>query len=159
MWDLDFIPELWDPPTSLVDPELPRRGVPNHGIGRAMKVGKEEIVGLLAALARFRAGSDEDDCTRLGAAAVEIQQALSDLPHTGVTLVARAGLWPIVRISIASEARRSAIEIARELESGSPPIYLATGDAAAGHLAIDPFCLQPGESAVLVARLREVPQR
>ena len=65
MWDLDFLPELWNPPATLIDPALVRGGVPNHGLGRAMKVGKEEIVGLLTALERFVARDEEDECARL----------------------------------------------------------------------------------------------
>ena len=36
-------------------------GVPHQGFGRSMKVGREEIVGLIVALRRFVAGSDEAD--------------------------------------------------------------------------------------------------
>ncbi len=150
MWDLDFLPELWNPPESLVDPALARRGVPNHGIGRAMKVGKEEIVGLLVALERFIAQSDMTDVGRLAAISQQITAALSDLPHARVALVERANSWPIVRIEVARTAARSAIEIARALENGTPPIYVATGDAAAGRLAIDPFNLQAGEAEIVV---------
>lgn len=44
--------DLWDPPRSLIDTEsVP--GMPRHGIGRPMKVGKEELVGLICALQLF----------------------------------------------------------------------------------------------------------
>lgn len=44
--------DLWNPPRSLIDAEsLP--GMPRHGIGRPMKVGKEELVGLIRALDLF----------------------------------------------------------------------------------------------------------
>ena len=50
--DLDVMPELWDPPASLIDKsQLP--GAPQHGIGRPCKVGKEEIAGLVKALRLF----------------------------------------------------------------------------------------------------------
>jgi D-glucosaminate-6-phosphate ammonia-lyase len=156
MWDMDFSPTLWNPPESLIDPALVRRGVPNHGLGRAMKVGKEEIVGLLAALERFVAGDEVGDCARLAEISARIAAELAGLPAVRIALVERAGIWPIVRIEIAGSASRSAIEVARKLEAGSPPVYLATGDAHAGRLAIDPFCLQPGEAETVAARLRQV---
>jgi L-seryl-tRNA(Ser) seleniumtransferase len=158
MWDLDFVPELWNPPSTLIDPAIPRRGVPNHGLGRAMKVGKEEIVGLLVALERFIERDEPAEQSRLTAAAGEICSRLADL-SVRVSLAERPASWPIVRIEFARSAAKSAIEVARELEAGSPPIYLATGDAPCGRLAIDPFGLQPGETETVVARLRGVLSR
>jgi hypothetical protein len=35
-------------------------GVPHQGLGRSLKVGREEIVGLVTALERYVAGSDDD---------------------------------------------------------------------------------------------------
>ena len=156
MWDLDFVPELWNPPEALIDPAIPRRGVPNHGLGRAMKVGKEEIIGLLVALERFLERDEAAEQMRLSAAAGQICAQLADLSVARVSLVERPAMWPIVRIELLGSAARSAIDVARALEAGSPPVYLATGDAPCGRLAIDPFSLQPGESEIVVARLRKV---
>ena len=47
-----------DPPPELIDKSaLP--GAPQHGIGRPCKVGKEQIAGLMVALQKFVAESDE----------------------------------------------------------------------------------------------------
>jgi len=156
MWDMDFVPELWNPPAALVDPALARRGVPNHGLGRSMKVGKEEIVGLLVALERFVAADEAADRARLTAAATGMAAGLAGLDGARITLVERADLWPTVRIEMSETSPRSAAEVARRLEGDSPPIYLASGDAHAGRLGIDPFCLQPGEAEIVVARLRDL---
>ena len=121
-----------------------------------MKVGKEEIVGLLAALERFVASDETADRARLCQTAAHIAAALADLSMARVALVERTELWPIIRVEIPNASRRSAIEVARALEAGAPPVYLATGDARAGRLAIDPFCLQPGEAEIVVARLRSL---
>ena len=57
MVDLDVFPELWHAPEEFAPlRQLP--GLPRHGIGRSCKVGKEEIIGLLAALERFADGDD-----------------------------------------------------------------------------------------------------
>ena len=156
MWDMDFVPELWNPPATLVDPAILRRGIPNHGIGRAMKVGKEEIVGLLTALERFVAGDDAHDQARYGAISRQIADALRGLSSVQVELIDRGTLWPVVRMTFPAAMRPAAIEIARQLETGDPPVYLATGEAEAGRLAIDPFCLQPGEAEVVSGRLCEL---
>ena len=50
--DLDIFFDQWAPPPQLID-KARLKGLPQHGIGRACKVGKEEIVGLLTALRLF----------------------------------------------------------------------------------------------------------
>ena len=51
---MDVYPETWTwRDRYLTSGRLP--GPPHHGIGRPMKVGKEEIVGLVVALRRFLA--------------------------------------------------------------------------------------------------------
>jgi len=153
MWDMDFLPELWNPPADLVPAAQIERGVPNHGICRGMKVGKEEIVGLLVALERFLARDEAAERTRFSAVAEKIVAGLARLEGVCVSLVPRDELWPVVRIEPNASAKLSAIELARSLEAGTPPIYLATGDAGSCRLGIDPFCLQPGEAETVVARI------
>ena len=50
--DHDVFFEQWQAPEALFDKPA-MRGLPQHGIGRACKVGKEQIVGLLVALQRL----------------------------------------------------------------------------------------------------------
>src|SRR5260370_1181523 len=49
MLDMDDHFDLWNPPVDYID-KTQLGGIPRHGIGRAMKVSKEEIVALLTAL-------------------------------------------------------------------------------------------------------------
>src|SRR5205807_2031182 len=49
MLDMDDHIELWEPPANLIDKKR-LAGLPRHGIGRALKVSKEQIVALLTAL-------------------------------------------------------------------------------------------------------------
>ena len=49
-------------------------GVPPQGLGRSLKVGREEIVGLITALKHYAGGSDEDDA-RVWQARLEIVAA------------------------------------------------------------------------------------
>ena len=53
MMDMDVHPQTWSA-SPLIDRSA-LRGIPHHGIGRGFKVGKEEIAGLLTALALFTA--------------------------------------------------------------------------------------------------------
>lgn len=52
MLDQDIWFRQWTPPPSLFDKHR-LKGLPQHGIGRPCKVGKEQAVGLLVALRRF----------------------------------------------------------------------------------------------------------
>ncbi len=59
MLDLDVFPDMWHVPEEFAPlRQLP--GLPQHGVGRSCKVGKEEIVGLLVALERFVAGGEDE---------------------------------------------------------------------------------------------------
>ena len=56
--DMDVRAETWSKRHFIDEGRV--RGVPTQGFGRALKVGREEIVGLLTALKTFADGKDED---------------------------------------------------------------------------------------------------
>ena len=60
MLDMDDHPELWNPPASFID-RSKLGGMPRHGIGRGLKVSKEEIAALLKALEMFTAGAFDSE--------------------------------------------------------------------------------------------------
>ena len=80
--DMDVRDATWSKRGLLASGVL--RGVPHQGFGRSMKVGREEIVGLLVALQRFAAGSDEADLERMQRLLDPIEAALSDVPGINV---------------------------------------------------------------------------
>ena len=63
MLDMDDHPELWEPPADFIDRKQ-LAGIPRHGIGRILKVSKEEIVALLTALDLFVSGAYDKDFAR-----------------------------------------------------------------------------------------------
>jgi L-seryl-tRNA(Ser) seleniumtransferase len=60
MLDMDDHPALWDPPAGFIDRSA-LDGIPRHGIGRTLKVSKEEIAALLTALDLFASGAYDAD--------------------------------------------------------------------------------------------------
>src|SRR4051812_46539657 len=60
--DMDVRSETWNRRDLLTAGVL--AGIPHQGFGRAAKVGREEIAGLVTALEIFAAGSDDDDFAR-----------------------------------------------------------------------------------------------
>ena len=160
MLDLDFLPALWCPPKELIDRDMLADGVPNHGIGRGCKVGKEELAGLAVALERFLALDEAAEIDRHTAAAARLVEGLVALANVDVKLAPRAGLWPHVLLSIdEARAATSAIELVRQLAAGDPPIFVAQAAADRGAVGLDPFCLAPGEESIVIGRVRELLKR
>lgn len=154
MWDVDFLPELWNPPAQLIDQELVARGVPNHGIGRGFKVGKEELVGLWTALERFCARDESAELARLDALVDQLAERLQRISACRTTKIEEPGRWSRLRIELV-DPTADAIELLKKLEVGDPPIYLMPGEAHAGVLGIDPVGLDPADVDIIARRLQE----
>jgi D-glucosaminate-6-phosphate ammonia-lyase len=132
-------------------------GAPHQRIGRPMKVGKEEMCGLVAAVEWYLSLDQEALTARYERQVAAVAGALADLP--GVT-ARRAfpnvvGL-PIPRVHVeidpaASGTTRDAVLAA--LWEGEPAIALAP-EGAAG-LYVSPLALTEEESAVVARRLVE----
>jgi hypothetical protein len=82
----------------------------------------------------------------------ELATALDGLPNCRVALVPDSGHddMPMVDLTLDRRAsNRSALELARELQTGSPAIYVNAGRLDDGILRFGPMCL-----ARIAARLR-----
>lgn len=154
MWDLDFLPELWNPPASLIDADVAARGVPNHGIGRGFKVGKEELIGLWTAVERFVARDEEAELARLRTLVDQLTERLQRLPACRMTCQETPGSWPRLRVELLDPAVDT-VAVLRRLEAGDPPVYLMPGDAHERVLGIDPVGLQPEDVELIAHRLAD----
>jgi len=143
--DLDIEWSQWVPPPSLIDKDR-LVGLPPHGIGRSSKVGKETIVGLLIALKRFVADSDE---SRRVIYRSRIDRLASQLGVARGSI--RDGLIPRLVIEIPNAA-----EACLRLQLGNPSVYVDASRAADGVISISPACLRDDELDALARRLREV---
>lgn len=150
--DMDDHWELWEPPAEFID-RRKLKGMPRHGIGRAMKVSKEEIVALVTALAIFSsqdprgANDSHREHLQLIAEAVEgptVECELIDSP--GDERV------PLLEITLAAA---DALEICRGLRKGSPPIYVGHGKLSEGKLVINPLCLDRDAADTIARQLRK----
>src|SRR5215217_1747432 len=101
--DMDVRAETWSKRSMIASQQL--RGVPHQGFGRSMKVGREEVVGLLTALRRFAAGSDEADCARWSELLRVVAGHLDGLPGVAVRHVVSKGRpVPQLRIDLDESA-------------------------------------------------------
>jgi D-glucosaminate-6-phosphate ammonia-lyase len=149
--DLDYVYEDWQPPAALIDKQQ-LRGVPRHGIGRSCKVGKEQVVGLLAALLRFT--EDDDDARNKRHAAVV--QSLMDVLHEVASLRVRRvadlghGALPLVEVVISPAANLpNAAQVAARLRAANPSIHVDATNADQGILMLVPTCLGSGDAPAI----------
>jgi L-seryl-tRNA(Ser) seleniumtransferase len=155
--DMDVHPETWTY-RKLIE-ERTILGPPHHGIGRAMKVGKEEIVGLLVALQRYVREDRQTEREAWHARVASIAHGVADLCGVEAEIVgafSKSGSIPyaVIRLDEA-RIRRTAYEVLELLQDGDPRIYLGEERAWEGYIVVNPMTLQDAEVPVVVQRLRE----
>ncbi|GLQ56460.1 aminotransferase class V-fold PLP-dependent enzyme [Devosia nitrariae] len=130
----------------------------NRGIGRGMKVGKESIAGVIAALEAWKT-RDHDGIRARERAALNVWiNALDGRPGIAATIVPDPTDNPLDRLKVAvapEEARISAWDLAARLAQGSRPVIVRDHEAEHGHFYLDPCNLHPGEEFVVAERLGE----
>jgi len=131
------------------------------GIARPMKVGKEQVMGLIAALTVFTASNDEADAGAGSAQRARMQALASRLAqHPGIDAIVEqddAGreIYRTV-FTVREESGTTAPRIAAALASSHPPMFVRDNKAANGQLALDPRPLSADEETLLLARLDEI---
>jgi L-seryl-tRNA(Ser) seleniumtransferase len=156
MLDMDDHLELWDPPADFIDRSL-LAGIPRHGIGRALKVSKEEIIALLTALELFSTGAYDDDPPRLHAYLESIQTGLHNA-HAECRIVEpdSQDRWAVLEIVVDEQSLgRTAFDVCKTLRNGSPPVYVGHGNLGEGILVVNPLCLNEESTTQLTKRLFE----
>jgi D-glucosaminate-6-phosphate ammonia-lyase len=154
MLDLDDHPELWEPPVELIDPAK-IVGMPRHGIGRALKVSKEQILALLTALRLFQAGAYDDELPRMQRWLESIVASLANSAVETNLTPTDGESYPLLEITILDRLGRSAFEVARRLRHGRPPIFVGHSQLPADKLMIHPLHLNDERCQVLTWRLQE----
>ncbi len=132
-------------------------GSPNHSLGRPMKVGKEEMVGLLAAVEYALA---QDEPALLAGYEAIVRGWIDGL--TGITGVTAERLYPSeagqphgrALVTFAQGAPLTRDAVVAELWAGEPRIAVA--NIGADRIALNPQTIQPGEEAIVLRRLREI---
>jgi seryl-tRNA(Sec) selenium transferase len=131
---------------------------PFSGVGRAQKVGKEEIIGLLRAVELFMEADEaatvaewERRCRLVGGVADDIRGIEARYTAAYENLFPPA--CPLVHLRFSASAPLQPREVAGKLEAGTPSILASANDES---LTIGPQTLQEGEAEIIAARLREI---
>ncbi len=129
-------------------------GIPNHGICRACKVGKEQVAGLLAALARFTSEPPSVDrqTQRLQAIAQRVPSTCCTVEFVDPSSGPRP--YPTLLISPTPQAAlKDARQLIMALESGRPPIAVSHNFLDRNAVGIVGFCLADADVDIVVNRL------
>lgn len=153
--DMDVRTPTWSQRDRLASGEL--RGIPHQGFGRSMKVGREEIVGLLVALRRFATGSDADDLERMLRLLDPIELALDGMPGISVSRsLSTTKPIPALRIELTgAHAGERAYAVVNALLEGEPSIAIDQSQAEFGRLSVLPQGITAEEAVHIARRLQE----
>jgi uncharacterized pyridoxal phosphate-dependent enzyme len=134
-------------------------GNPNHSIGRPMKAGKEELIGLLAAVEWSLA---QDEAAILAGYEASVRRWIDGL--RGIPGVTADRGYPseagqphgraIVRFGPPCPWRRD--DVVAALWEGTPRVAVGLVAGEEDAIALNPQTLEPGEDELILARLREV---
>jgi L-seryl-tRNA(Ser) seleniumtransferase len=150
--------------------EAAKNNSPNDDVvGRGMKVAKEQIVGMVAAIDWFLSQSDAEIDAELRRRIQRITSALKDIPtlKSEILIPPIANHVPHLLMRYDQErVKISPREVAKQLREGTPSIELnpSTGstEASAGiprdpnKIVVGVWMLEPGEDLIVAGRLRDV---
>lgn len=132
----------------------------NRGIGRGMKIGKEGIFGLIAALEDWERGGYREQQEAEKRLVQRIVTRLADVPG-----IRAEALWPepdpypIMRARVTvdpAQAGLNAMALSVALAEGDPTIKTRGHHVEEGYFLLDPFNLTEAEGDYICDRIREI---
>jgi L-seryl-tRNA(Ser) seleniumtransferase len=131
----------------------------NRGIGRGMKVGKEGVVGTIAALDAWEARDHAAVRAREDSHLKLWREGLAGLP--GVTAMVEPDPTdnPLDRLKVTidpAKAGLAAWDVADRLAAGDPPVIVRDHEVEHGYFYLDPCNQHDGEAQVVLERLQAV---
>ena len=137
-----------------------RNGAPHHAFGRPLKVGKEEIAALIAALEYWALERDQvEECINWRKDLDTIAGLVKRIPEVDTEIVESADptqavprlqlCWGKVPVAL------HGLELRETLLNAQPRIMLDDRGATASSIFIDPFSLQPGEAEIVGEQIHD----
>ena len=153
--DMDVRGETWNRRSLIGSGAI--GGVPHQGLGRSLKVGREEIVGLITALERYVAGSDDEDARVWAGRLNIVAAALGEVE--GVVATRRCPPdrpIPVLVLTLDEDLLGvTAYDVVTDLLDGSPPVAVTEARAEHRELSVNAMGLTDDEAEIVGRRLRE----
>jgi len=128
-----------------------------RGVARPMKVGKEQVVGLLTALAAHARRDHGRELARNRQIADHLVELLTGIPETTIGVAWDEAGRAIPRAVLTFRTEQpgtAATALLAHLRNGDPPIYLRGHAAGLGSVAIDPRPLDEVDVPIVVERIK-----
>jgi uncharacterized pyridoxal phosphate-dependent enzyme len=134
---------------------------PNYAIGRPMKIGKEEIAGLIVAVERYLSKDFGIEFATRDRQVSKIVRALEGIPGISVERIVGFREEPELHpfdvpralIKILPTLNTSKDDIIRRLKEGDPPVYVLS---AGNNVVVATQGLGEGDEVIVARRIREV---
>jgi L-seryl-tRNA(Ser) seleniumtransferase len=134
-----------------------QNGSPNgNAIGRGMKVNKEELVGMLAALQRFVEMDHAREGREFERRAEEIKKSVDAVPGMTAEIFVPEVANHVPHVRVSWNRSTNTLEpaaVVRALQAGEPSIVIRSEGEM---LVIGVWMLQPGEDRIVARRMRQV---
>jgi len=130
----------------------------NMGIGRGMKVGKESVYGVMAALEAWEKRDHTAIRERETACLNLWKNELDDRPGVTALIEPDPTNNPLDRLRVVispTEAHITAWDLAAALSQGNPPVIVRDHEVEHQHFYLDPCNLHPGQEEIVAVRLAE----
>ena len=130
-----------------------------HGVGRAMKVGKEAIMGLLAALEQYENKDKQAEVAKNVKIVDWLGDEINQIPNLKAQKIQDEAGRAIFRARVfvdPEKAGMTATELEGKLKAGTPTIRCRTEFMSLGSLDFDPRPLVEGDKELIVAKLKEI---
>lgn len=136
--------------------------IQNLGIGRGMKVGKESIFGVMAALNAWKMRDHDAIRSREAEALSMWLRAVQNFDGVTATIHPDVTHNPLDRLKVAVDpkiAGASAAAIGWALSQHTPPIIVRDHEVELGYIQLDPCSMAPGQAPVVAKALDEAFKR
>ncbi|MBS0363533.1 MAG: aminotransferase class V-fold PLP-dependent enzyme [Proteobacteria bacterium] len=125
---------------------------PHQGIGRVLKVGREELAGLMAALKLCAARDYAAEQAGRVALSERLARAIRERNFEAVKVKSDD---PVNAITVVFDTPQRAARVVRELQEGSPRVFVLNARIGQGEIVVLPHCVLPEEVEPLERRLLE----
>lgn len=127
----------------------------SHGIGRAMKIGKENILGFTQAIEDYLKEPQETGVA-MQARLIPFIDALNELPHLTAKMVRDGADRDIYRASVQITGEKNANQVITALKNQNTAIYTREYQANHGIIEFDIRAVKENELQQIVATLQQI---